>query len=207
VVAWGDNTSGQTSVPFGLSDVVAIDAGTSHSLALKSDGTVIAWGSNDHGESFVPTGLFGVKAISGGDAFSIALTANGSVAGWGENSLGQASAPAGTARVTAISAGYSHTAAVQAPSPGARVEQLRSAVLAAQLAYGLKTSLVAKLDAAIASLNAHTNGACGQLAAFAHEVEARSGEAIAPAVAAEWIDFAEDMQSALGCFARRFLRR
>src|SRR5450759_1113525 len=46
VVAWGNNTSGQTSVPAGLSGVSAIAAGGTHSLALRSNGTIVAWGSN-----------------------------------------------------------------------------------------------------------------------------------------------------------------
>src|SRR5688500_16729843 len=37
VVAWGWNASGQTNVPSGLSGVVAIAAGNTHNLALKSD--------------------------------------------------------------------------------------------------------------------------------------------------------------------------
>src|SRR5512140_3211399 len=40
VIGWGDNTYGQITVPDGLSNVVAIAAGTYHSLALKADGTV-----------------------------------------------------------------------------------------------------------------------------------------------------------------------
>jgi acyl dehydratase len=43
VVAWGDNSYGQTTVPEGLTQVVAIAAGVHHSLALKVDGTVVAW--------------------------------------------------------------------------------------------------------------------------------------------------------------------
>ena len=37
VVAWGANLDGQTTVPSGLDGVVAIAAGSSNSLALKSD--------------------------------------------------------------------------------------------------------------------------------------------------------------------------
>jgi len=40
VVAWGRNNFNQTSVPAGLTGVVAIAAGGNQSLALKSDGTV-----------------------------------------------------------------------------------------------------------------------------------------------------------------------
>ena len=35
--AWGDDESGQTDVPAGLSDVVAISAGNGFGLALKAD--------------------------------------------------------------------------------------------------------------------------------------------------------------------------
>ena len=69
VVAWGDDFPyGQTDVPAGLSNVTAIAGGAIHSLALKSDGTVVAWGSSyasylHGGEVFpatVPPGLTGV---------------------------------------------------------------------------------------------------------------------------------------------------
>lgn len=41
---WGHNPYGESSIPNGLSYVVAVAAGADHSLALKADGTVIAWG-------------------------------------------------------------------------------------------------------------------------------------------------------------------
>ena len=74
---------GQSTVPAGLSNVVAIAAGGSHSLALKSDGTLVAWGSNDNGESTVPTGLTNVVAIAAGISHCVALTDQGTVVTWG----------------------------------------------------------------------------------------------------------------------------
>ena len=47
----------------GLSGVIAIAAGTYHTVALKSDGTVVAWGLNASGQTSVPAGLSGVSAI------------------------------------------------------------------------------------------------------------------------------------------------
>ena len=47
VVAWGDNTFGQSSVPAGLTNVIAISGGAEHTLALKADGTVVAWGTEN----------------------------------------------------------------------------------------------------------------------------------------------------------------
>jgi alpha-tubulin suppressor-like RCC1 family protein len=37
--------------------VIWIGGGHSHSLALKSDGTIVAWGWNGNGECTVPEGL------------------------------------------------------------------------------------------------------------------------------------------------------
>ncbi len=51
VTAWGRNTYGQTNVPPGLSNVVAITEGGYHCLALKSDDTVAAWGGKPEGAS------------------------------------------------------------------------------------------------------------------------------------------------------------
>ena len=73
VVAWGDNDYGQTNVPPGLTNVVAIAGGDAHSLALKSDGTVVAWGYNNYGQTNVPPGLKNVVAIAGGGDHSLAL--------------------------------------------------------------------------------------------------------------------------------------
>jgi alpha-tubulin suppressor-like RCC1 family protein len=67
---------GETTVPAGLSGVTAIAAGSYHSLALKSDGTVVAWGGNMNGQTTVPVGLSGVTAISAGAAFCLAIVAN-----------------------------------------------------------------------------------------------------------------------------------
>jgi alpha-tubulin suppressor-like RCC1 family protein len=44
-MAWGANYSGQAG-PRLADNVVAVAAGEAHSLALRSDGTVLAWGSN-----------------------------------------------------------------------------------------------------------------------------------------------------------------
>ena len=65
------------TLPPGLTNVVAIAGGDAHSLALKSDGTVVAWGDNFWGQTNVPAGLTNAVAIAAGSDHSIALTAAG----------------------------------------------------------------------------------------------------------------------------------
>jgi Regulator of Chromosome Condensation (RCC1) repeat protein/FIMAH domain-containing protein len=119
VVAWGLNelTGGwPTTVPDGLSGVIAISAGYYHSLALKDDGKVVAWGgwfSNNYGQGIVPEGLSGVTAIAAGDFHSLALKDNGTVVAWGLDGNGQSTVPAGLTNVTAIAAGDYHSLALK----------------------------------------------------------------------------------------------
>jgi hypothetical protein len=74
VVAWGYNVAGQTNVPAGLSNVIAISAGYYHNMALRSNGTIVAWGENGHAQTIVPAGLSNVIAISAGAYHSMALS-------------------------------------------------------------------------------------------------------------------------------------
>ena len=114
VVAWGDNGDGQTTVPSGLSNVVAIAAGGYHSLALTAEGRVVAWGDNGCGQTTVPSGLSNVVAIAAGGDHSLALTAEGRVVAWGYNWYGQTNVPSGLSNVVAIAAGGCHSLALTA---------------------------------------------------------------------------------------------
>lgn len=67
VAAWGLNDSGQSDVPAGLADVVAISAGEKHSLALKTDGRIAAWGFNFYGQCNVPGRSLKRRSRRGGE--------------------------------------------------------------------------------------------------------------------------------------------
>ena len=56
VVAWGYDAAGQTQVPDGLAEVIAVSAGWAYNLALRADGAVVGWGANDSGQLAVPAG-------------------------------------------------------------------------------------------------------------------------------------------------------
>lgn len=122
------NTSTTTKVP-------TIAAGGSHTLALKSDGTVWVSGSNKFGQLGDGTttdryflvqvsGLSGVTAIAAGSAHTVALKSDGTVWAWGYNKYGQlgdgtikdSNFPvqvSGLTGVTAIAAGSTHTVALK----------------------------------------------------------------------------------------------
>src|SRR5581483_2640149 len=83
----------------GLTNVVAIAAGSSHTLAVKADGTVWSWGSNANyrlGDTssgrYAPaqvSGLSGITAVAAGETHSLALKNDGTVWTWGGNTSGQ----------------------------------------------------------------------------------------------------------------------
>lgn len=85
------NPCGQCDPPDGLVDVRAVAAGTRHSMALLTGGSVVCWGC-DEPACDVPPELAGGKqgdpldpavAIAAGDRFSLALLESGAIACWG----------------------------------------------------------------------------------------------------------------------------
>ncbi|MEX2237651.1 MAG: hypothetical protein WEB00_08970 [Dehalococcoidia bacterium] len=145
---WGEDASGQLGngsplmrkeLPVAqgsLTNVIQVDAGTSHSVALLSDSSVVTWGDDDYGQlgdgfpladqasPVMVEGLGPVKAISAGAYFTLALLKNGEVRAWGTDGEGQLGngAPAGNraapvavdglSDAVAISAGMEHAMAL-----------------------------------------------------------------------------------------------
>ena len=149
VMSWGLNDCGQlgdyvvsqrntpgfvyeNTLGIPLSWIVAIAAGSSHSLALTEDGRVYSWGANNSGQlgigntaSRSRAGMIsdfdGVTAIAAGYEHSLALKCTGSVYGWGFNYHGQVGdgttalrlAPVFvTTGITAIAAGATNSLAI-----------------------------------------------------------------------------------------------
>ncbi|MBF0450216.1 MAG: hypothetical protein HQK75_05900, partial [Candidatus Magnetomorum sp.] len=160
VWAWGEDSEGQLgdnsitpkSTPVQvvdsdgigyLEDIIAIDAGDRHSLALKSDGTVWAWGANNSGElgqnsnspsyQQIPVQVYGINGIgkltniidiSTGFQHTLALRSDGRVVSWGSNTYGQLGNESNTVQyapvlvsmignIQTIEAGGLHSAAIQ----------------------------------------------------------------------------------------------
>ena len=151
VVAWGQNDEGQlgngpmgasadnypkpsvTPVQVtGLTDIIQVEAGWKHAIALRRDGSVWAWGTRDNGaigdgqpatlrplKAIGPVrvpGLEGITQIAADRSHNLALKSDGHVMSWGSNSDGELGigtrltgwTPAeviGLDRVTAIAAG------------------------------------------------------------------------------------------------------
>ena len=151
VLTWGSNSNGQlgnnsttdSSTPVALTsfiDIVDVEGGTRHSLALKTDGTVWAWGADDHGmlgnggsvDSSVPVKVSNISSsvvIAAGNNHNLAILSDGSAWAWGWNGYGQlgnnttvdssvpvkittlTSSPG--AAVVAVSGGYAHSLALK----------------------------------------------------------------------------------------------
>lgn len=146
--AWGRNSQGElgsltepcgslpdpcsaTPLNAHIGNVVAVDAGTAHSVALVSNGTVWSWGNNsftnlgngtfNHSASPVRAlELGGVVAIAVHSWHTVALKGDGTVWIWGEhltNGVGGGSWPfqvSGVSNITAIATGGEHTLALKA---------------------------------------------------------------------------------------------
>jgi hypothetical protein len=88
---------------------VAVAGSWSHSLGLKSDGTIVAWGYNDYGQCDVPAPNADFVAVAGGRYHSLGLKSDGTIVAWGRNDQDQCDVPAPNADFVAIAAGQIHS--------------------------------------------------------------------------------------------------
>ena len=99
----GNNTTTNAMLPVqvqGLENIIRIEAGANHSIALKSDGRAYGWGYNAYGQLGDNTTtrrslpvevrrINNLKAISAGNHSTAALDTDGNVWVWGLNTSGQ----------------------------------------------------------------------------------------------------------------------
>jgi alpha-tubulin suppressor-like RCC1 family protein len=145
---WGNNTAGQLGTTAGAAHpspvtvtgfsagvpAVAVDAGTSHTCAVLSNGTARCWGAGGSGRlgtgstsnrttPGTVSGLTGATAISAGGAHTCALVVAGTAKCWGSNAYGQLGNNSTTSHTTpvtvsglagaiAVSAGGNHSCAL-----------------------------------------------------------------------------------------------
>ena len=109
VIGWGyDFHNEVTNIPPDV-DFIAIAAGATDSLALRSDGSLAAWGARGY---TVPKGHDFV-AIACGGWHSLALTSYGSIVAWGADDEGQVSGTPTEKGFVAIAGGYGHSLALR----------------------------------------------------------------------------------------------
>ena len=70
IVGWGSRVILE---PSALEGLVAVAGGGSHSLGLKSDGTIVAWGRNHYGQCDVPAPNADFVAVAGGRYHSLGI--------------------------------------------------------------------------------------------------------------------------------------
>ena len=98
---WGDYSSTPEDMNGLSGDIIALEAGYSHTCALTAAGGVKCWGDNVYGQlgdgtttdSDMPVNVNGLSGVvislAAGGTHTCALTAEGGVKCWGENSDGQ----------------------------------------------------------------------------------------------------------------------
>ncbi|MBN8226937.1 carboxypeptidase regulatory-like domain-containing protein [Corallococcus macrosporus] len=96
------------AVPQGLADVVAIDGGLTHMVAVTMDGRVVAWGGNEYTAATVPANLTDVAEVAATGNHTVVLKRDGTVTGFGSNLSGEGSPPSDLSEVVSVGGGTLH---------------------------------------------------------------------------------------------------
>jgi len=102
VQCWGRNNDGQSTVPAGLVNPIAVSAGDLHTCAIDDNG-VQCWGQDSDGRSTVPAGLVNPVAVAAGVNHTCAIDDNG-VQCWGQDGARQSTVPTGLVNPIAVAA-------------------------------------------------------------------------------------------------------
>ena len=168
-LSWGQNTSGQASVPATLGSPRVISAGCNHAVAIRSDRSVVGWGSNGFGQSAVPASIGAARLVAAGCDHNVVLRMNGTVAAWGRNTFGQTNVPASAqGSVEEIAAGGNHSGVRKAGGAvvlwGRNVEgQLNVPTIlgpAAGIALGGSHSVARRADGSVECWGLNSAGQC-----------------------------------------------
>lgn len=114
VVAWGDDSASQTTIPTNLNDVVAISGGDFHTVALRRNGGLLGWGYNLNAQISVPTNSSRFVTVVAGAEHNVAVTEAGDVVAWGRNEAGQCNVPSTARPALMVAAGDAHSLALRA---------------------------------------------------------------------------------------------
>src|SRR5205814_3331928 len=118
VLSWGSSSSDST-MPSGLTNVVAVSTRSSTTIAIRADGTIVRWGG--YSGSTIPADVSNVVAVALASSYYLALRADGTVTTWSDSTYSPPPAvPSGLANVVAVAAGTSHSLAVKSHGPVVR---------------------------------------------------------------------------------------
>ncbi len=97
-----------------ITNLVALAAGYSHNLALRTNGTVFAWGDNSLGQTNVPATVTNIVAVAAAQDVSVALRADGTLFFWGDDVNDEFTLPPAATNVYAFAKGDAHSVALRA---------------------------------------------------------------------------------------------